>query len=80
MAEYCEDSFDYEDDNSVLDSDEDEELNFSGADTDEGGTKKGPVTSFQVLTPDMISKKMFDIIHDVNAVFEVCVWVCECTV
>ncbi len=73
MAEYySEESVPYDDDESTLGSEDDEDLNFSGGDSEDGaGIKRGAGTSCQVLTPDMISKKMFDIIHDVNAVFEV---------
>ncbi len=73
MAEYySEESVPYDDDESTLDSDNDEDLNFSGGESEDGGgVKRGAGTVCQVLTPDMISKKMFDIIHDVNAVFEV---------
>ncbi|XP_064400829.1 E3 ubiquitin-protein ligase arih1l-like [Halichondria panicea] len=72
MAEYySEESVPYDDDKSTLGSEDDEDLNFSGGDSEDGaGIKRGAGTSCQVLTPDMISKKMFDIIHDVNAVFE----------
>lgn len=54
---------------------EDEVINFSG---DDGAV--GPGTSHrdcemvgkcQTLTPDMISKKMFEIIKEVNEVFQV---------
>ena len=55
-----------------FESDDDLELQFSGG--EEGGsgrqTAKRPGTIYQTLTPDMISKKMFDIINDVNAVFQ----------
>lgn len=57
----------------------DDGLQFSG---DEGVDSVGgmqvapPPTSYQTLTPDMISKKMFDIIHEVNAVFQVCAHLC----
>lgn len=75
MAEYySEESVPFDEDDSTVDSD-DEDLNFSGAESDDGGVKKSSGSRWQVLSPDMISKKMFDIIHDVNAVFEVCMCV-----
>ena len=53
----------------------DDGLQFSGeegVDSVGGMQVAPPPTSYQTLTPDMISKKMFDIIHEVNAVFQVC--------
>lgn len=58
------------------DSDDDlDDLQFSGGEEGVGGgagreASKRPRTIYQTLTPDMISKKMFDIIDDVNAVFQ----------
>ena len=55
-----------------FDSDDDLDIQFSGG--EEVGTGRQasgrPGTIYQTLTPDMISKKMFDIINDVNAVFQ----------
>ena len=55
-----------------FESDDDLELAFSGGEEGATGrqTTKRPSTIYQTLTPDMISKKMFDIIDDVNAVFQ----------
>lgn len=53
---------------------EDEVLHFSGEDTVCGaGTidRDFGSASCQTLTPDMISKKMFEIIKEVNEVFQV---------
>lgn len=54
------------------DSDDDIDLQFSGGEESVTGRQasKRPTTIYQTLTPDMISKKMFDIIDDVNAVFQ----------
>ena len=58
------------------DSDDDlDDLQFSGGEEGVGGgasreASKRPRTIYQTLTPDMISKKMFDIIDDVSAVFQ----------
>ena len=58
------------------DSDDDlDDLQFSGGEEGGGGgasreATRRPQTIYQTLTPDMISKKMFDIIDDVNAVFQ----------
>ena len=57
----------------------DDGLQFSGeegVDSVGGMQVAPPPTSYQTLTPDMISKKMFDIIHEVNAVFQVCAHLC----
>lgn len=57
----------------------DDGLQFSGeegVDSVGGMQVAPPPTSCQTLTPDMISKKMFDIIHEVNAVFQVCTYLC----
>lgn len=56
------------------DSEEEDGYQFSGAEEEgEPGASQGapPPASFQTLTPDMISKKMFEIIDEVNAVFQV---------
>ena len=51
---------------------EDEVLQFSGDETDaDGGEREVGIASSQTLTPDMISKKMFEIIDEVNEVFQV---------
>ena len=71
-----------DEDNFVHDYDSEEEeegvelddgLQFSGEeDEGEGGRQQRYITtSYQVLTPDQISEKMFEIIHEVNAVFQV---------
>lgn len=68
--------YDSESCDEYVDSDDDlDDLQFSEG--DEGGlgggareAAKRPQTIYQTLTPDMISKKMFDIIDDVNAVFQ----------
>ena len=54
------------------DSDDDLDIQFSGGEEGGAGREgcKRPGTIYQTLTPDMISKKMFDIINDVNAVFQ----------
>lgn len=72
MSEQYDDE-DFIDTESYNDDSEDD-LNFSDGegDLDARASKQPSVTKFQTLTPDMISKKMFDIIHDVNAVFQVC--------
>ena len=57
----------------------DDGLQFSGeegVDSVGGMQVAPPPTSYQTLTPDMISKKMFDIVHEVNAVFQVCAHLC----
>lgn len=60
-----------EEDELCVDS-EDEVLHFSGEDTGAGPVDKDfGIASCQTLTPDMISKKMFDIIKEVNDVFQV---------
>ena len=53
---------------------EDEVINFSGDDMacGPGSTDRNFETAkCQTLTPDMISKKMFEIIKEVNEVFQV---------
>jgi hypothetical protein len=53
---------------------EDEVLHFSGEEAGCGSRtveKDFGLASCQTLTPDMISKKMFDIIKEVNDVFQV---------
>ncbi len=51
----------------------DDGIHFSGEEdeADGGGQKHQIATNYQVLTPDQISKKMFEIIDEVNAVFQV---------
>lgn len=59
------------DDDIGCDSD-DEVLQFSGDEVDDAaGTREFGISSSQTLTPDMISKKMFEIISEVNEVFHV---------
>ena len=80
------DEFYLEDSSEEDEEEEDEEgfeiddgLQFSGeegVDSVGGMQVAPPPTSYQTLTPDMISKKMFDIIHEVNAVFQVCAHLC----
>ena len=74
---YLEDSSDEEEEEEEEEGgfEIDDGLQFSGEEgMDSVGGMQGapPPTSYQTLTPDMISKKMFDIIHEVNAVFQVC--------
>ena len=73
---YLEDSSEEEEEEEEEEGFEiDDGLQFSGEEgMDCVGGMQGapPPTSYQTLTPDMISKKMFDIIHEVNAVFQVC--------
>ena len=76
------DMYDTDSEVGELESDEEEEGGFIG------GTFSGPdgelstvpqglkEPAYQVLTPDTLSKKMFEIIDEVNAVFQVCVCVC----
>ena len=60
------------DDDQLCDS-EDDGLQFSSDEIDGGcGSKDEIISVSQTLTPDMISKKMFDIIAEVNDVFQVC--------
>lgn len=72
---------DYGDSDIMYDSESDEEgydsddgLQFSGAEEDTalGEQLKRRNTEYQTLTPDEISTKMFTIIDEVNAVFQVC--------
>ena len=73
MSEYSgQEDDDFIDTESYNEESEDD-LNFSDGegDLDVKASKLPSVTRFQTLTPDMISKKMFDIINDVNAVFQV---------
>lgn len=51
---------------------EEEDIGFSAGEEEEAGhtsVASKPTNSYQILTMDMISKKMFEIIHEVNAVF-----------
>ena len=59
----------FDEDGDCCDSEE-EGLQFSG---DEGDVEEREIgtSSSQTLTPDMISKKMFEIISEVNDVFQV---------
>ena len=53
---------------------EEEDIGFSAGEEEEAGhtsVASKPTNSYQILTMDMISKKMFEIIHEVNAVFHV---------
>lgn len=60
-----------DEDEACIDS-EDEVLHFSGDEMACGPTDREFGIAFcQTLTPDMISKKMFEIIKDVNDVFQV---------
>ena len=72
-----EEDFVYDDDSSEdedegMDTDDDG-IQFSGGEDDVSPTARQgrPQTCFQTLTPDMISAKMFEIIKEVNAVFQV---------
>ncbi len=61
------------DEDELVDS-EDEVINFSGDDMAgvPGSTNRDfSIAKCQTLTPDMISKKMFEIIKEVNEVFQV---------
>ena len=64
-----------EDGELCMDSEEEEEgLHFSGEEVPYGtGTtdRDFGIASCQTLTPDLISKKMFEIIKEVNEVFQV---------
>ena len=61
-----------EDDIYVDSEDEDEILHFSGDDTGPGSRSfDKDIAPCQTLTPDMISQKMFQIIKEVNDVFQV---------
>lgn len=64
----------YDEEGLQSDSD-DEELHFSGDEGDGGGVRgrdKDPgISPSHTLTPDMLSKKMFELINEVNAVFQV---------
>ena len=54
--------------------DSEEEIGFSAGEEEEAGhasVASKPTNAYQILTMDMISKKMFEIIHEVNAVFHV---------
>lgn len=64
---------DFGDEEELVDS-EDEVINFSGDEMacGSGSTHRDfGITKCQTLTPDMISKKMFEIIKEVNEVFQV---------
>lgn len=76
---YLEDSSEEEEEEDGEGFEIDDGLQFSGeegVDSVGGMQVAPPPTSYQTLTPDMISKKMFDIIHEVNAVFQVCAHLC----
>ena len=53
--------------------DSEEELGFSGEEEEVGHVAKASksANTYQILTMDMISKKMFEIIDEVKAVFHV---------
>ncbi len=59
----------FDEDGEFCDSEE-EGIQFSG-DEDDGEEREIGTSSSQTLTPEMISKKMFEIIGEVNDVFQV---------
>lgn len=65
------DSSEEDEEDGGLDSED--ELGFSAGEEEEAahGKASKPVSTYQILTMDMISKKMFEIINEVNAVFHV---------
>jgi len=72
---YLEDSEEEEEEEEEGGFESDDGLQFSGEEGVDSvaGTQSAPRTSsHQTLTPGMISKKMFEIIDEVNAVFQVC--------
>ena len=72
---YLEDSSEEEEEEEEGGFESDDGLQFSGEEGVDSvaGMQSAPrSTCHQTLTPDMISKKMFDIINEVNAVFQVC--------
>ena len=78
----AEDLYDEDDGLQECNSD-DEELHFSGEDCSGsgGGGSEGKevgIAASQTLTPDTLSKKMFEIIHEVNSVFQVSKIVSTC--
>ena len=64
----------YEEDAVGSDESDDEQLQFSGDEGEgkcgRGGAKESGLADCQTLTPDKLSKKMFELINEVNAVFE----------
>lgn len=61
-----------EEDEILIDSEDEEEvLHFSGEEIVGPTDKEFGIASCQTLTPDLISKKMFEIIKEVNDVFQV---------
>ena len=62
---------DEEDEDLAIESEEDEILHFSGEEMTSPADREFGVASCQTLTPDLISKKMFEIIKEVNEVFQV---------
>ena len=64
----------YESESDEEGYDSDDGLQFSGGEEESGlGEQlKRRDTEYQTLTPDEISKKMFTIINEVNAIFQVC--------
>ena len=68
-----EEDFMCEEDESSDDGMDSDGLPFSGGEEeqDSAGRHARPPTTFQTLSPDDISKKMFEIIDEVNAVFQV---------
>ena len=79
VMEYVEDMYDEYDGEEEVETEEsdDEQLQFSG---EEGEGRVGGksadkrelgLADSQTLTPDKLSKKMFELINEVNAVFQV---------
>ena len=66
------DAADEEDDEE--EEEEEDGIQFSGGEEEDhavGGMRDHRLTTYQTLTPDMISKKMFELIDEVNVVFQV---------
>lgn len=70
-----------EDEELGVDSEEEEILHFSSEEMTYGvgsADREFGIASCQTLTPDLISKKMFEIIKEVNDVFQVRICKAKC--